>query len=81
MTKNIELTNPSKKAAPKMYRAQSGREAGRSLRKQAITYLVQLVGSSGNDFAVKEDTIKLEPRPAKLRAEEAPSRSRAILPP
>eukprot|EP00439_Symbiodinium_sp_Y106_P053673 s729_g7.t1 len=41
MTKNIELTNPSKKA---------------------ITYLVQLVGSSGNDFAVKEDTIKLEPR-------------------
>ncbi|CAE7358857.1 CFAP47 [Symbiodinium natans] len=41
MTKNIELTNPSKKA---------------------ITYLVQLVGSSGSDFAIKEDTIKLEPR-------------------
>eukprot|EP00931_Biecheleriopsis_adriatica_P036216 TRINITY_DN2086_c0_g1_i7.p1 TRINITY_DN2086_c0_g1~~TRINITY_DN2086_c0_g1_i7.p1 ORF type:complete len:2928 (-),score=554.29 TRINITY_DN2086_c0_g1_i7:9-8792(-) len=39
MTKNIELTNPSKKA---------------------ITYLVQLVGSS--DFSIKDEQIKLEPR-------------------
>lgn len=39
MTKNIELTNPSKKA---------------------ITYNVQLQGSS--DFSVKESTIKIEPK-------------------
>lgn len=45
MTKNIELTNPSKKA---------------------ITYGVQLVGNigaiSGSDFAIKDETVKLEPR-------------------
>ncbi|CAJ1445026.1 unnamed protein product [Effrenium voratum] len=40
MTKNIELTNPSKKA---------------------ITYFVQMVGGS-NEFAIKEDQVKLEPR-------------------
>ncbi|CAE8643317.1 unnamed protein product, partial [Polarella glacialis] len=39
MTKNIELTNPSKKA---------------------ITYFIQLVGSS--DFTIKDEQLKLEPK-------------------
>jgi hypothetical protein len=39
VTKNIELTNPSKKA---------------------ITYYVQLQGS--NDFSIKDDQVKIEPR-------------------
>ena len=39
MTKNIELTNPSKKP---------------------ITYHVSLQGS--NDFTIKEDTVRIEPK-------------------